>query len=154
MQNLPFKSRQDYQAAQGLCSVPLDCIVRQGFTLLEIMIVIAIIVIISVVAAPNYMAYRIETHQSACIATMKEILTAEEVFYIRHNRYTSSIAELSQGTVEERLFREPPECPCGGTYTYFEAKDGKPAKVTCTGGQYSPAYPHELESEGGVVVGK
>lgn len=151
---LPNDLGQAKLAVQGLCSAPLCCILRKGFTLLEIMIVVAIIAIISVVALPNYMAYRIETHQSACIATMKEILTAEEVFYIRHNRYTSNIAELSQGTVEERLFRETPECPCGGTYTYFEAKDGKPAKVTCTGGQYSPAYPHELESEGGAVVGK
>lgn len=42
-----------------------------GFTLIELMIVVAIIAILSAIALPAYNAYRVRAAESACLAEMK-----------------------------------------------------------------------------------
>lgn len=43
----------------------------RGFTLIELMIVVAIIAILAAIALPAYNAYRIKSAESACLAEMK-----------------------------------------------------------------------------------
>lgn len=43
----------------------------KGFTLIELMIVVAIIAILSAIALPAYNAYRVRAAESACLAEMK-----------------------------------------------------------------------------------
>lgn len=43
----------------------------RGFTLIELMIVVAIIAILAAIALPAYNAYRIRTAENACLAEMK-----------------------------------------------------------------------------------
>lgn len=44
---------------------------NRGFTLIELMIVVAIIAILAAIALPAYNAYRIKSAESACLAEMK-----------------------------------------------------------------------------------
>ena len=51
---------------------------KMGFTLVEIMIVVAIIAILAAVAIPNFIKYRRSSQATACVSNLKQIQAAKE----------------------------------------------------------------------------
>ena len=52
---------------------------RNGFTLVEIMVVVTIIGLLSAVAVPNFMKTRVRVRENTCMANMKQINGALEM---------------------------------------------------------------------------
>lgn len=59
----------------------------KGFTLIELMIVIAIIGILAVIAIPNFMEFQARSKRSEAYANLKAIHTAEKAYYADKETY-------------------------------------------------------------------
>jgi type IV pilus assembly protein PilE len=72
-----------------------------GFTLIELMITVAVIAILAAIAYPGYQAYGIRAQRSAAQQLMLNIASREEQFLLDSRQYT--------GTLSGGIFTTPPE---------------------------------------------
>jgi len=71
---------------------------RRGFTLIEILVVIAILAVIGSVAAVKYMAYLKDANIKTAGIKIRELEKTIELFYSQHQRYpeTGAFSHLLQ----------------------------------------------------------
>jgi prepilin-type N-terminal cleavage/methylation domain-containing protein len=67
---------------------------RAGFTLIELMVVCAVIAIIAVIALPSFLQSRIAANQASAISTLRTLVTANEQYKVRFSSYAGSLADL------------------------------------------------------------
>src|SRR5512134_2969516 len=60
---------------------------RKGFTLIELMIVVAIIGILAAIAIPNFLKFQAKSKQSEAKTNLKAVLTAETSYFGEYNTY-------------------------------------------------------------------
>ena len=64
-----------------------------GFTLVEILIVVAIIGILAAVAVPAYFNHVLRTRQAEAYHNLLDIKAAQEMFYAQYNKYGSPLSD-------------------------------------------------------------
>ncbi len=112
---------------------------ERGFTLIEMMIVVAIIAILVTILVPNLMQARSQAQTAACESNLKEIATALELYETDHDAYPDS------GTVDGNnsdflpYMQQVPVDPAAGPgkpYTFTVTTSGNSAPsyvITCPG---------------------
>ncbi|NLD60867.1 prepilin-type N-terminal cleavage/methylation domain-containing protein [Candidatus Sumerlaeota bacterium] len=60
---------------------------KQAFTLIELLIVVAIIAILAAIAVPNFLEAQTRAKNSAARADMRSLATAIESYFVDHNKY-------------------------------------------------------------------
>jgi type IV pilus assembly protein PilA len=143
-------------------------LLKKGFTLIELMIVVAIIGILAAIAIPNFIKFQARSKQSEGKTNLKGIFTAEKSFLGEHdyysawgeigwkaergNRYAYTIGPL--GDTEDRAVANPP--PSGSNVGYsnvsvdcFKISPTAPGACVAT----SPTFPIATQTSGQVAEG-
>ncbi len=69
----------------------------RGFTLLELMIVVAILAIVASIAYPSYLGTVTRTTRSAAKSTLLEVANRQEQFFAENKRYAVDLSDLGYG---------------------------------------------------------
>ncbi|MDI7253106.1 MAG: prepilin-type N-terminal cleavage/methylation domain-containing protein [Actinomycetota bacterium] len=102
---------------------------EDGFTLVELMIVILIVGILVGIAVPVYVAARDNASEKVCRANVRMMESAIGVYNARYGTYPTAVGELVPEFMEE-----VPICPQvgnPGSYTFIGGGETPPA-ISCS----------------------
>ncbi|MFK2854195.1 prepilin-type N-terminal cleavage/methylation domain-containing protein [Dyella humi] len=73
---------------------PAQQLRTNGFTLIELMIVVVILAILAAIAIPIYQKYVMESRRTAAKSALFDLASREEKYYSTTNQYTNSLSTL------------------------------------------------------------
>src|SRR5438046_10383232 len=92
---------------------------KAGFTLVEIMIVVAIIGLLAAIAIPNFVRARTTSQANACINNLRQMDGAVQQYALENKLASTATYTLSELKPYIKLdsSNNIPSCPANGTYS-------------------------------------
>lgn len=73
-----------------------DMVSVMGFTLIEIMIVVAIVIVLLTLAVPNILRSRVIANEGAALGNLRAINNGCQLYHINEEKYPESLSALAQ----------------------------------------------------------
>ncbi len=110
-----------------------------GFTLVEIMIVVAIIGLLAAIAIPNFVKARNNSLANACIDNLRQIDSATQQWALEQGKKDSEAADPAQ-VAEYIRSQKIPDCPTGAKYEWAVNLSTLPSINCPVGNTVTPAH--------------
>jgi prepilin-type N-terminal cleavage/methylation domain-containing protein len=101
---------------------------QRGFTLVELMIVVAIFGILIGLAVPNFIKARTRARQQLCIENLSQIESAKQIWGVEQAKKDGDIPTEAQLVGPTLYIKIKPVCPGSGVYSL----NAIGANATCT----------------------
>ena len=112
-----------------------------GFTLVEMMIVVAIIGLLAAIAIPNFVRARATSQCNACINNLRQIDAGINEWALENGKSNGSTVTNPQtvsGYIRLNSQGSVPGCPSGGTYTTSTV--GATPQIKCSLSSLTPGH--------------
>lgn len=113
-----------------------------GFTLVEIMIVVAIIGLLLAIAIPNYVKARANSQANSCINNLRQIDGAIQQFALEYNKHVGDPVSYPTDLtpyIKLNTGLQIPSCPAGGSYS-VAAVGVDPSAMCSLGNTVAPPH--------------
>ena len=114
---------------------------KAAFTLVEIMIVVAIVGLLAAIAVPNFIRARATSQANACINNLRQIDAAINEWALENGKSNGAAVANVQtvsGYIKLNSANSVPSCPASGTYTTSSV--GTTPQVKCTLSTLTPGH--------------
>jgi len=117
---------------------------RKGFTLIELMIVVAIIGILAAIAIPNFLKFQAKAKQSEAKNNLSAIFTSEISYFGESNAFAETLSNLGwspEGTTRYKYYLSATESTGDATGTSM------PANVAVTTNAFTAGAQGNIDTE-------
>jgi prepilin-type N-terminal cleavage/methylation domain-containing protein len=90
---------------------------KRGFTLVELMIIVAIFGILIGLALPNFIKARVRARQQLCIENLSQIESAKQIWGVENAKKDGDVPVITELVGPNSYMKSDPLCPGGGTYS-------------------------------------